>query len=78
MSVKNCVMYFLLRGGVVVYIGVTCDYTRRMQNHKYSKKVFDSIRAYPVDYYKAHRFEVFLIKMLKPEYNSKFLRHKGI
>lgn len=62
-------IYFLIRGGRVVYIGQTQHPRSRISNHK-SDKEFDSHRLIECAFDKLNHYESRWINRFKPEYNK--------
>jgi hypothetical protein len=64
-----CCVYFLLKKGVVVYIGMTHNLRSRITNHKSSlchSRWFDSFRFIECDYEIVSDYEKRLIRIFKP------------
>lgn len=63
-------LYFLLDGPIIVYIGATTDFPRRMLSH--ADKKFNRIRFIPCDKDKRYVYERRLLAFFKPKYNLKY------
>lgn len=63
-----CGIYFLVRGGVVVYVGKSRSPHIRVPHHTKSKK-FDQVFCQFCDEEDLDRHERFYIERFKPEYN---------
>jgi hypothetical protein len=66
----RCGLYFLLQDKVLVYIGATTDFPRRMLAH--IDKKFNRIRFIPCDKDKRYIYERRLLAYFKPKYNLKY------
>lgn len=68
---RNYCVYLLMLGEKVVYVGETENITRRVEDHRYSGKVFDSIMVHNVATAQdALDLELAMIKLLDPPLNT--------
>ena len=60
-------IYFLIKDGLVVYIGQTTIWPNRLYQHK--NKDYDSTRFIECDQLSLSKYEYRLIKLFRPKYN---------
>jgi len=65
-------VYFLIRQGVIVYVGQTTDLLGRLARHRRLGREFDSYNFIPVDRGRLDEVESAYIAALMPQMNSKF------
>lgn len=67
---KTCAVYFLIHGGMVVYVGKTINLHKRIGEHLVDpEKTFDAYYHIRVSIPKAAYVEEAYIKALKPKFN---------
>jgi hypothetical protein len=62
-------VYFLVKDGIVVYVGQSTNVEKRLINHKHSEKQFDSFRVISCAENLLLYYERRWIKRFKPIYN---------
>lgn len=73
LPLPNCMVYFLLQGEEVVYVGQTTTGVVRPLSHK--DKQFDQIKVLFVDKDDLDEAEGYFIAKYKPKYNTKLTGH---
>ena len=68
---NNNVIYFLLKDDVVNYIGRTSQFLRRLKDHIYTEKSFNSICFCIVEKEEARDIEAVFIRLYKPPENKR-------
>lgn len=64
-------VYFLIKEGCIIYIGLTCDYLRRIKEHVSDGRIFDTFRAIEVrSQDDGKRHEKWLIRKFRPKLNK--------
>ncbi len=70
-------VYFLIRGGVIVYVGQTTHLIQRLISHENEgAKKYDAVRYWHLPTENLNVIERELVWRLNPEYNGKFVRGK--
>jgi hypothetical protein len=71
-------IYFLIRGGEVVYVGQSVDVLHRIARHRREGKVFDSFSYMECDPHQMDRLESLYIKAFVPEENLSLGARQGL